>query len=93
MLAIGRALMAKPRLLLLDEPSTGLAPIVIDQILDIIRALKSEGMTVLLVEQNVHAALALADRVYVLETGRITASGNAAEMAVDKRVREAYLGI
>ena len=85
--------MAKPRLLLLDEPSTGLAPIVIDQILDIIRALKSEGMTVLLVEQNVHAALALADRVYVLETGRITASGNAAEMAVDKRVREAYLGI
>jgi branched-chain amino acid transport system ATP-binding protein len=93
MLAIGRALMARPRLLLLDEPSTGLAPIVVDQILDIIRMLSTEGMTVLLVEQDVHAALAFADHVYVLETGRITASGTAADIAVDARVREAYLGV
>lgn len=93
MLAIGRALMAKPRLLLLDEPSMGLAPILVDQIFDIIRRLKTEGLTILLVEQNAHAALAIADRAYVLETGRIAASGSAAQIRVDQRVREAYLGV
>lgn len=93
MLAIGRALMARPRLLLLDEPSMGLGPILAEQILEIIGKLKAEGLTVLLVEQNAHAALAIADRAYVLETGRIAACGTAAEIRVDQRVREAYLGI
>ncbi|MBV6489516.1 MAG: High-affinity branched-chain amino acid transport ATP-binding protein LivF [Pseudorhodoplanes sp.] len=93
MLAIGRALMSKPRLLLLDEPSLGLAPILVDQILDAIVRLKSEGVTVLLIEQNARAALAIADRAYVLETGRITASGTASEIASDERVQRAYLGI
>ena len=93
MLAIGRALMAKPRLLLLDEPSMGLAPILVDQIFEIIRRLKTEGLTILLVEQNAHAALAIADRAYVLETGRIAASGSAAQIRVDQRVREAYIGV
>jgi branched-chain amino acid transport system ATP-binding protein len=93
MLAIGRALMAKPRVLLLDEPSMGLAPILVEQILEIIRKLKVEGLTILLVEQNAHAALCIADRAYVLETGRVAASGTAAEIRVDPRVREAYLGI
>ena len=93
MLAIGRALMAKPRLLLLDEPSMGLAPILVGQILEIVRKLKCEGLTILLVEQNAHAALAIADRAYVLETGRVTATGTAAEIQADPRVRQAYLGI
>ena len=93
MLAIGRALMARPRLLLLDEPSMGLAPILVDQILETIHGLKRDGLTILLVEQNARAALAIADRAYVLETGRITASGTAAEVQVDARVREAYLGV
>ncbi len=93
MLAIGRALMAKPRLLLLDEPSLGLAPILVDQILQTIGSLKQQGLTVLLIEQNVRAALAIADRAYVLETGRITAHGTAAEIACDEHVRAAYLGI
>jgi branched-chain amino acid transport system ATP-binding protein len=93
MLAIARALMAKPRLLLLDEPSMGLAPILVDQTLETIRELKSEGLTILLVEQNARAALAIADRAYVLETGRITLSGTAAEIRFDSRVQEAYLGI
>jgi branched-chain amino acid transport system ATP-binding protein len=93
MLAIGRALMAKPRLLLLDEPSMGLAPILVDQIFEIIRKLKGEGLTILLVEQNAYAALAIADRAYVLETGRVTASGSAAQIQVDPKVREAYLGV
>jgi branched-chain amino acid transport system ATP-binding protein len=93
MLAIGRALMANPRLLLLDEPSMGLAPILVDQILDIIRGLKRNGLTILLVEQNARAALAVADRAYVLETGRVTLSGAAADIRVDQRVREAYLGV
>jgi branched-chain amino acid transport system ATP-binding protein len=93
MLAIGRALMARPELLLLDEPSMGLAPMLAEQILANVAALKSRGLTVLLVEQRAHAALAIADRAYVLETGRITLSGACAELREDVRVREAYLGM
>jgi len=93
MLAIGRALMAKPRLLLLDEPSMGLAPNLVDQLLAVICTLRDDGLTILLVEQNARAALAIADRAYVLETGRVTLSGPAAEIQADRRVREAYLGI
>jgi branched-chain amino acid transport system ATP-binding protein len=93
MLAIGRALMAKPRLLLLDEPSMGLAPKLVDQVLSTIRSLKDENLTILLVEQNARAALSIADRAYVMETGKITLSGTAAEIRSDPRVRAAYLGI
>jgi branched-chain amino acid transport system ATP-binding protein len=93
MLAVGRALMAKPQLLLLDEPSMGLAPILVDQILDAVVALKQRGPTVLLVEQNARAALSIADRGYVVETGRITASGRGPELLADPRVQSAYLGI
>jgi branched-chain amino acid transport system ATP-binding protein len=93
MLAIGRALMSRPRLLLLDEPSMGLAPILVDQILDTLVALRRDGLTIVLVEQNVTAALAIADRAYVLETGRIVLTGSAAELARDPRVRETYLGV
>jgi branched-chain amino acid transport system ATP-binding protein len=93
MLAIGRALMARPRLLLLDEPSMGLAPILVDQILETIGILKRQGITVLLVEQNARAALAISDRAYVLETGRVTISGAAADVQCDQRVRESYLGV
>jgi branched-chain amino acid transport system ATP-binding protein len=93
MLAIGRALMAKPRLLLLDEPSMGLAPNLVDHVLAVIRALKDDQLTILLVEQNARAALAIADRAYVLETGRVTLDGPAAEIQADARVWEAYLGI
>jgi branched-chain amino acid transport system ATP-binding protein len=92
MLAIGRALMAMPRLILFDEPSLGLAPILVDQILQVIRGLKDRGLAMLLVEQNAAAALAIADRAYVLETGRIAVSGTAAEIHSDRRVAEAYLG-
>jgi branched-chain amino acid transport system ATP-binding protein len=93
MLAIGRALMAKPRLLLLDEPSMGLAPMLVEQILDVVRSLNQGGLTVLLVEQNARAALAIADRGYVVETGRIATSGSAAALLADDRVRAAYLGV
>jgi len=93
MLAIGRALMASPRLLLLDEPSLGLAPIMVDQILEVIRSFRRKGLTVLLVEQNANAALAIADRGYVIETGTITVSGRASDVAGDERVRAAYLGM
>jgi branched-chain amino acid transport system ATP-binding protein len=93
MLAISRALMAKPRLLLLDEPSMGLAPMLVEQILDTVRRLKQTGLTVLLVEQNARAALAIADRGYVVETGRIVASGRAVELLANERVQAAYLGV
>ncbi len=93
MLAIGRALMSGPRLLLLDEPSMGLAPVLVDQILGTVVALRKEGVTILLVEQNVSAALTIADRGYVIETGRIVLDGAAQALAGDPRVREAYLGI
>ncbi len=92
MLAIGRALMSNPKLMMLDEPSMGLAPILVDQVFDIIRQLHEEGTTILLVEQNASMALAVADRAYVLETGRITLSGTGAELAASEEVRKAYLG-
>ena len=92
MLAIGRALMSKPRLLLLDEPSLGLAPIIIQQIFDIIEQLRKDGVTVFLVEQNANQALKLADRGYVLENGRIVMQGSGADLLVDPKVRDAYLG-
>lgn len=93
MLAMGRALMARPKLILLDEPSMGLAPILVDQIFSIIGGLKRQGITVLLVEQNAYAALAIADRGYVLETGRISHRGSGRELLSDPRVRAAYLGM
>jgi branched-chain amino acid transport system ATP-binding protein len=92
MLAIGRALMAAPAVLLLDEPSLGLAPLLVRQIFEIVREINSQGTTVVLVEQNAHQALRLAGRAYVLETGALALSGNAAELARDPRVRRAYLG-
>jgi len=92
MLAMGRALMSKPKLLMLDEPSMGLAPILVEQIFDIIKELHAAGTTILLVEQNAQMALSVADRAYVLGTGRITISGNADEVLADDRVRAAYLG-
>lgn len=93
MLAMGRALMSNPRVLLLDEPSMGLAPILVEQIFDIIRELNQQGTTILLVEQNAQAALQVAHRAYVLETGKITISGDAKELLRDPRVIEAYLGL
>ena len=92
MLAIGRALMSHPRLLMLDEPSMGLAPILVEQIFDIIRQLHEEGTTILLVEQNAQMALSVADRAYVMETGKITLSGTGAELAASDEVKKAYLG-
>jgi branched-chain amino acid transport system ATP-binding protein len=92
MLAIGRALMAAPRLLLLDEPSMGLAPLVVDEIFGIIAELKREGVTILLVEQNASAALEIAERAYVLETGRIALSGAAWQVASNPGIAAAYLG-
>ena len=92
MLAIARALMCRPKLLLLDEPSLGLAPLIVREVFAVIRALKAEGMTILLVEQMANLALGVADRAYVLETGRITLEGTGAELLKDPRVRAAYLG-
>ena len=92
MLAMGRALMSKPKLLMLDEPSMGLAPILVDQIFEIIKELHDAGTTILLVEQNAQVALSIADRAYVLETGKISMSGVARDLLADDRVRKAYLG-
>ena len=92
MLAVGRAMMSKPRLLLLDEPSLGLAPLLVKEIFNVVKRIRDRGVTVLLVEQNAHMALAVADRAYVLETGRIVMSGPAKEIAGDPRVKQAYLG-
>jgi branched-chain amino acid transport system ATP-binding protein len=93
MVAIARALMSRPRLLMLDEPSLGLAPILIDVVFAAIERVRSAGTTVLLVEQNVNEALEIADRGYVLETGRVVTAGSSAELAADDSVRTAYLGI
>ena len=92
MLAMGRALMAFPKLLLLDEPSMGLAPILVDEIFSIIKKISAEGTTILLVEQNAYKALSVADRAYILETGAISKSGKAADLAADPAVKAAYLG-
>lgn len=92
MLAMGRALMERPRVLLLDEPSMGLAPLLVKEIFSIIKTINEEGTTVLLVEQNANMALSIADYAYVLETGRITLSGPAADLSASEAVRKAYLG-
>jgi branched-chain amino acid transport system ATP-binding protein len=92
MLAIGRALMSHPRLLLLDEPSLGLAPLIVKQIFEIIEQINADGTTILLVEQNAQIALQVTDRGYVMETGEITIEGTSADLLADERVRQAYLG-
>jgi branched-chain amino acid transport system ATP-binding protein len=92
MLALGRALVGRPRLLLLDEPSLGLAPLVVAKIFEVIAGLAARGIAVVLVEQNARAALKLASRGYVLENGRVTLSGSGRDLAGDRRVRDAYLG-
>ena len=92
MLAIGRALLGRPRLLLLDEPSMGLAPLLVEDIFRVVRELNDSGVTVLLVEQNAKAALSIADRGYVLETGRVILGADARELLADEAVQRAYLG-
>ena len=92
MLAIGRSLMSKPKLLLLDEPSLGLAPLIVKQIFEIIQQINADGTTILLVEQNAQIALQVTDRGYVMETGEITIEGTSADLLADERVRQAYLG-
>ena len=92
MLAIGRGIMAKPKVLLLDEPSMGLAPILVDEIFSIIKKINGQGTTILVVEQNAYKALSIADRAYILETGSVTKSGDAKKLAVDDSVCAAYLG-
>jgi len=93
MVAIGRGLMSNPRILMLDEPSLGLAPVLVDEVLDTVRKLKDEGMTILLVEQNVREALDLADRGYILQTGRIVGKGTGAELMASDEVKSAFLGL
>jgi branched-chain amino acid transport system ATP-binding protein len=93
MLAIGRALMSEPRILLLDEPSTGLSPLLTKQVFDIIKEIKSQGVTVLLVEQNAHQALSMSDRGYVIENGEIIMEGSAAALMADENLKASYLGI
>jgi branched-chain amino acid transport system ATP-binding protein len=93
MVAIGRGLMSNPHILMLDEPSLGLAPLLVDEVLDTVRRLKKEGMTILLVEQNVREALELADRGYVLQTGRIRAEGTGKELLASDLFRKAFLGM
>lgn len=93
MLAMGRAMMSRPKLMLLDEPSMGLAPVLVEQVFEVIRRLASEGVTILLVEQNAYAALATADRGYVIETGQIALTGTGRELLADPKVRAAYLGL
>ena len=93
MLAIGRALMGRPKMLLLDEPSMGLAPLLVEEVFNVIKMLKVQGMTILLVEQNAFAALAIADRGYVLETGNVTLTGTGQELISNEQVRAAYLGM
>ncbi|MGR3465352.1 ABC transporter ATP-binding protein [Limimaricola sp.] len=92
MLAIGRAIMGRPKLMLLDEPSMGLAPVLVDQVLGVVKSLRDRGVTLLMVEQNAYAALSIADRGYVMEQGEITLSGAASDLIADPRIREAYLG-
>ncbi len=92
MCAIGRALMSGPRILLLDEPSAGLAPLVVQQVFELVRRIRQEGLTVLIVEQNVAQVLRVVDRAYVLETGRVAAEGPAAQLAADPAIRRSYLG-
>ena len=92
MLAMGRALMSRPKVLLLDEPSMGLSPIMVDKIFEVVREVYAQGVTILLVEQNASRALQIADRGYVMESGVITMSGNARQMLDDPKVRAAYLG-
>jgi len=92
MLAIGRGLLSRPKLLILDEPSLGLAPLLVDEVFETIQKINSEGMTILLVEQNVNVALAISNRGYVLETGRIVISGSGKELLADEHVKTAYLG-
>ena len=93
MVAIGRGLMSNPKILMLDEPSLGLAPVLVDEVLDTVRKLKAEGMTILLVEQNVREALDLADRGYVLQTGRIVGEGTGVELMASDQVKSAFLGL
>ena len=93
MLAIGRALMGRPKLLLLDEPSMGLAPLLVEEVFNVVKALKAQGMSIILAEQNAFSALAIADRGYVLETGSVTLTGTGRELIEDEQVRAAYLGM
>src|SRR5262249_5651994 len=93
MCAIGRALMSDPKLLLLDEPSAGLAPLIVQQVFELVRQVRRQGLTVLIVEQNVQQVLGVVDRAYLLETGSIRLSGNAADLLEDARIRAAYLGL
>ncbi len=93
MAAIARALMSRPRLLLLDEPSLGLAPRVVQEVFEVVAEISKQGVTILLVEQNLHQALAISERGYVLETGRIVREGRSADLAADESIRSAYLGL